>query len=189
MPEDRNMFNQDLKAEPAWSISSGYKESGPGAFPDLNSSRALVNFFGEKSPKIHLSGGVKILQSWDTSLTISLADSQLIVLYTPFLTNCEAIELLVMEQRRRVCLVLPVKLLIIFHANPMECVKSIFFTASDQQFSRFSSRWDSKVEVAELLYLTDPVEKPSRGVHTSHSNTVYSNFCDRVESTTMLLQI
>ena len=70
------MFNQNFKAEPAWSISSGHRESGPGVFPDFKSWRALANFSQEKSPEKHFLGGVGFLQSWDTCLTTSLADSR-----------------------------------------------------------------------------------------------------------------
>ena len=58
MQENRNLFNQDFKAEPACSISSGHKEPGPRAFPDFNSWRAFANSSRDKSPEIHLSGGV-----------------------------------------------------------------------------------------------------------------------------------
>ena len=102
MQQDRSLFNKDFKTEPAWSISSGHRASELGAFPDFNSWRALANSFGEKSLEIHLWGGVEIFYNWDTSLTTSLADSRLVILYIPFLTNYEAIELAVMEQRRRV---------------------------------------------------------------------------------------
>ena len=81
------MFNQDFKAEPAWSISSGHRASRPEAFLDFNSWKALANSSGKKSPEIHLLGGVGILQSCDSSLTTSLSDSRFVVLYTYSILN------------------------------------------------------------------------------------------------------
>ena len=143
MQEDRSLFNQDFKAEPAWSISSGHRKSGSVAFPDFNSWRALVNSSGKKSPEIHLSGGVRIFQRWDTSLTTSLAQSRFVVLYVPFLMcifHCEGIELEAIRQRRCVCLALSVKLSILFHVSRLECVKLMLPTSSDKQSFCFSSR-------------------------------------------------
>ena len=153
MQKHRNLFNQNFKAELAWSISFGHRESRPGAFPDFNNWRALANCSGEKSPEIDLSGGVGILQSWDTSPMTSLADLRFVVLYTSFLTNCAAIDLAVTGQRRRASLVLPVKFYTknIFYASRLEYITLMLLTASDQQSFRFSSRWDSKSEAAELL--------------------------------------
>ena len=102
MHEDRNLFNQNFKAKSAWSISFGQRKSGSGAFPDFSSCGTLANSSGEQSLEIHLSGGIGILQSWNTSLMISLADSRFVVLYIPFLTNCEANEFAVIGQKRRV---------------------------------------------------------------------------------------
>ena len=81
-------------------ISSEHIESGSGAFPGFSISRDLANSYGEKSPEIHLSAGVGILQSSDTSLSTSLVNSRSFVLYVPFLTSCEAIELAEMGQGR-----------------------------------------------------------------------------------------
>ena len=52
MQEEKNLFNQDFMAAPAWSINSGQIESGPGAFPDCSSWRALANSSGVKSPEM-----------------------------------------------------------------------------------------------------------------------------------------
>ena len=76
MQEDRNLFNQDFRAAPAWSISSGQMESGPRAFPSFNCWRALVNSSKVKSPEMLFPIGVGILQMSDTSLATSRADSQ-----------------------------------------------------------------------------------------------------------------
>ena len=98
MQEERKLFSQDFRAASAWIISSGYMESGHGALPDFSIERDLANSSGEKSPQIHLSAGVGILQSLDTSLSTSLVNSRSLVLYVPFLTSCKAIELAEMVQ-------------------------------------------------------------------------------------------
>ena len=73
------------------------------------------------------------------------------------------------------CLVLPVKLLIIFHASQPEGVKSMLLTASDQPPFCFSSRWDNKPEATELKALIcEAHRKTWLGVCTPHPNTVYS---------------
>ena len=99
----------DFTAELAWIISSGRRESGLKAFPDFNSWKAVAKSYGENSLDIHLQDNIGFFQSWDTSLTANMADSLFIVLNIPFLTGFEAIELAVIGQRRRVCLVLTVK--------------------------------------------------------------------------------
>ena len=80
---------------PRYASGSDHIASGPGAFSYFNSWRALANSSGKKSSKVHLSGGVGILQNGYTSLTTSLADLLFVVLYIPFLINYEAIELAV----------------------------------------------------------------------------------------------
>ena len=140
MQEERKLVNQDLRAAPAWSIISGQIESGPGAFPGFSSWKALVISSGVKSPEILLPVGVGVLQSSDTSLDTSLADSRSFVLKAPFFTSCEAIEFAEMGQGRVVCLDLPVKLFIVLHASRLECVKSMELTASDHRSLRLSSR-------------------------------------------------
>ena len=93
MQEERKLFSQNFRAAPAWIISSGHMESGSRAWPGFGIRRDLANSFGEKSPEIHLSAGVGILQSSDIFLSTSLVNSRSFVLYVPFLTSCEAIEL------------------------------------------------------------------------------------------------
>ena len=53
----------------------------------------------------------------------------------------------------------------------------------------FSSRWDSKVEAANLAaHPEKPIEKPDKSACTLPPKTVYSYFCDREELTILLLQ-
>ena len=65
--EERKPRNQDFKAVPAWIISSGQIESGPGAFPGLTCWRAAANSLDEKSPERFTGDGIKALQRSDTS--------------------------------------------------------------------------------------------------------------------------
>ena len=46
--KDNKLFNQDLKEEPAWSISSRHRGSGPSVFPDFNGWEGLENFVQKK---------------------------------------------------------------------------------------------------------------------------------------------
>ena len=151
MQEDRNLFSQVFRAAPAWSMSSGGMESGPGAFPVFSNWRALENSSGVKSSEILLPAGVGIFQSSETSLATSLAGSWSFVLYTPFFTSCEAIQLAEIGQGRREFLALPVSLLMVSHASLLECVKSMLLTASDQRSLRFSSSRASKADQAAVL--------------------------------------
>ena len=48
MQELRKSQNQDLRADPAWSINSGKMESNPGVFPGFKHLRAAANSFGLK---------------------------------------------------------------------------------------------------------------------------------------------
>ena len=65
--KERKSRNQDFKAAPAWSISSGQMESGPGALPGLKYWRAAVNSLCEKLSEIFTVSGVVALQKSDTS--------------------------------------------------------------------------------------------------------------------------
>ena len=119
---------------------------------------AILDSLSQESPLVlelrshrrYLSSGVAILQSSDTSLSTSLVKSRSLVLYVPFLTSCEAIELAEMGQGQLDCLVLPVKLIIAFHASWLECVKSMALTASNQRFLCLLSSLASKAEAAVL---------------------------------------
>ena len=59
--------NQDFKAAPAWIISSGQMESGPGALPDFKCWRAAANCLCEKLSEIFTGFGVVALQRSDIS--------------------------------------------------------------------------------------------------------------------------
>jgi len=48
MQEVRKPQNQDLRAEPAWSINCGKMESNPGDFPGFRRLRAAANSSGLK---------------------------------------------------------------------------------------------------------------------------------------------
>ena len=65
--EKRKPRNQDFKAVPAWIVSSGQIESGPGAFPGLTCWRPAANSLDEKSPERFSGDGIKALQRSDTS--------------------------------------------------------------------------------------------------------------------------
>ena len=150
MLEERKLFVQDFRAAPAWIISFWHMESVHGALPGFSIWRDLANSFRKKSPEIHLWADAGILQSSDTSLSTSLVNARSFVLYVPLVTSCEATELAEMGQGRWDCLVLPVRLLMAFHASRLECVKSMALTASDQRFLRLLSSLASKAEAAVL---------------------------------------
>ena len=59
--------NQDIKATPAWSISSEQMESGPGALLGFKYWKAAVNSLYEKLSEIFTASGVVALQRSDTS--------------------------------------------------------------------------------------------------------------------------
>ena len=92
---------------------------------------ALANSSGEKYPELHLSEGVKILQSSDPSCITSLADSRSLS-NTPHFAP--AAKQLNHRSGARVMLVSrpPITLLIVFHASRLECLKSMKLTVSDQ---------------------------------------------------------
>ena len=59
--EERKPRNQDFKAIPAWIISSGQIESGPGSFPGLTCWRAAANSLDEKSTERFTGDGMKVI--------------------------------------------------------------------------------------------------------------------------------
>ena len=65
--EERKSHNQDFKAAPAWSISSGQMESGPRALPGFKCWRAAANSLCEKLSEIFTVSGVVALQRSDIS--------------------------------------------------------------------------------------------------------------------------
>jgi len=52
MHELRKLQNQDLRADPAWSINFGKMESNPGDFPDFRRLRVAANSSGLKGSEI-----------------------------------------------------------------------------------------------------------------------------------------
>jgi len=52
MQEVRKLQNQDLRADPAWSINSGKMESNPGAFPGFSRLRAAESSSDLKGSEI-----------------------------------------------------------------------------------------------------------------------------------------
>ena len=51
--------NQDFKAAPAWSISLGQMESGPGALPGFKCWKAAANSLCNKLSEIFTASGVE----------------------------------------------------------------------------------------------------------------------------------
>jgi len=94
--EDRILYSQDFKTLPAFKTCSLHMKLGPGAFPGFSYWRASANSSEVNSPEMHLSSGVGILQRSDTFLFTSLSDSRSLVLYVPFFTSCDTMELVVM---------------------------------------------------------------------------------------------
>jgi len=52
MQEVRKSQNQDLKADPAWSMNSGKMESSPGDFPGFRHLRAAASSSGLKGSEM-----------------------------------------------------------------------------------------------------------------------------------------
>ena len=84
--EERKSRNQDFKPAPAWSISSGQMESGPGALPGFKCWREAVNSLCEKLSEIFTASGVVALQRSNTSLQTSRDDLRSTASYFLFLT-------------------------------------------------------------------------------------------------------
>jgi len=117
MQEVQRLYNQDLRADLAWSINSGKIESKTGDFPGFKWLRALTNSSGVTEPEIlSPSGGG----------TFRLAITRLCA---PFFTSCEAIEFAEMGHRREKCPDLPESLLMVLHVLLLECEKSMELTA------------------------------------------------------------
>jgi len=88
----RKSQNQDLRADPAWSMNSGKVESNPGDFPFFRRLRAAGCSSGLKGSEILWPSGVGIFHWSDSSLLTSLVDSRSPVLCASFFTSCEAME-------------------------------------------------------------------------------------------------
>ena len=79
--------NQDFKAAPAWSITSGKMESGPGALPGFKCWREAVNSLCEKLLEIFTASGVVALQRSDTAWETSRDNLRSTASYFPFLSS------------------------------------------------------------------------------------------------------
>jgi len=130
MHELRKSQNQDLRADPAWSINSGKMESNPGDFPGFRRLRSATSSSGLKGSEILWPSGVGIFHRSDICLLTSLVGSRPPVLCAPFFTSCEAMEFAVTGHRREERLDLLVSLLMVLHALRLECEKSMEFLPS-----------------------------------------------------------
>ena len=85
--EDRKPRSQDFKPAPAWIISSGQMESGPGALPGFKCWRAAANSRWEKLPETFAGCNESALQRSDTSCKTSRDECRFTPSYFPFLTS------------------------------------------------------------------------------------------------------
>ena len=85
--EDRKPRSQDFKPAPAWIISSGQMESGPGALPGFKCRRAAANSRWEKFPETFAGCNGSALQRSDTSCKTSRDERRFTPSYFPFLTS------------------------------------------------------------------------------------------------------
>ena len=90
--------NQDLKAAPAWMISSRKIESHSEAIHSFVFRRAAANSAAVKSPEILTGVAVGVFQRSDTSFDTSRVDSQSALSYFPFLKSCAAMVFAAMRQ-------------------------------------------------------------------------------------------
>ena len=91
--EERKPHNQDFSVAPAWVISSGQIESGPGVFPGFRCLRAAANSREVKLSETFLELVEVALRRSDTSCEMRQDDSRSIPSYLPFLVSWDAIEL------------------------------------------------------------------------------------------------
>jgi len=145
MQELRKSQNQDLRADPAWSMNSGKMESNPRDFPGFRRLRAAGSSSGLKGSEILGLSGVGIFHRSDSSLLTSLVDLQPSVLCAPFFTSCEPMEFAETGHWWKERPYLPVSLLMVLHALRLECEKSMEFTASSHR-SCFCLSRDSRDE-------------------------------------------
>jgi len=144
MQEVRKSQNQDLIADPAWSINFGKMESNHGDFPGFRRLRAAASSFGLKGSEILWPSGVGIFHRPDSSLLTSLVDSRSPVLCAMFFTTCKVMEFAEMGYWREKRPELLVSLLMVLHALQLECEKLMELTASSHRFCFLCSRRDSR---------------------------------------------
>jgi len=144
MQEIRELQNQDLRADPAWSINSGKMESSPGDFPGFRRLWEAASSAGLKGSEILWPSSVGIFHRSDCCLLTSLVGSRPLVLCAPFFTSCEAMEFAKTGHRWEERPDLPVSLLMVLHALRLECEKSMEFTASSHRSCFFRSSPESR---------------------------------------------
>ena len=166
-----------------------HRKSGPGAFQDFISRRALANF----ARTISRDTFVRCRdpqKSWDTSLTTNLTDSRFVVLYTSFLTNARQLSwrngaetACVSGSAGQVvnystCQPIGVRL------DGSDSLGPAIFLFSIKMRQQGGSSLYLYCLLLEfiLLYPAESVKKPGRGVHTQHPNTIYNYFCDSVDN-------
>jgi len=83
MQEVRKSHDQDLRANPAWTINSSKIESRPGDFPGSRCLRVAASSSVMKGPEILFPSGIGTFHRSDSCLLMSLVNSQFLVLCTP----------------------------------------------------------------------------------------------------------
>ena len=90
MQKDRNLFNQDFKAELAWTVSSGHKESRSGAFLDFKQLEGIGNVFWRK-----ISRDTFVRWCWNpqvrTPFELQVWVNCALLFVCSIFSNCEAI--------------------------------------------------------------------------------------------------
>jgi len=148
MQELRKSQNQDLRADPAWSMNSGKMESNTGDFPGFRRLRAAASSSSLKISEIVWPSGVGIFHISDSSLLTSLVDLRTPVLCARFFTSREAMEFAETGHWWKERPDLPVSLLMVLHALRLECEKSMEFTASSHRSCFLCPSRDSRDETA-----------------------------------------
>jgi len=157
MHELRKSQNEDLRADPAWSMNSGKMKSNPGDFPGFRRLRAAANSSGLKGSEILWPSRFGVFHRSDSSLLTSLVDWGSPVLCAPFFTNCEAMEFAETGHWWNERPHLPVSLLMVLHALRLECEKSMELTASFHRFCYFCPSWDGRDETKRLYQSQSPL--------------------------------
>ena len=146
MQELRKTQNQDLRADPACSMSPGKMESNSGDFPGFRRLRAEAISSGLKGSEIQWPSGVGICHRSDRSLLTNLLDTLSPVLCAPFFTSCVGMEFAETGHWWKECPDLQVRLLMILHAFRLEYDKSLELTASSHRSCFFCPSRDSRDE-------------------------------------------
>jgi len=147
MQELRKSQNQDLRADPAWSMNSRKVESNPGDFPGVRRLRAAVSSSRLNGWEILWPSGVGIFHRSDSSLLTSLVDVLCLVLCALFFRSREAMKFAGTGHWWMERLDLPVSYLMVLHTLHLDCEESIEFTASSHR-SCFCLSRDSRDEPA-----------------------------------------